>query len=115
MKRRVISCIIASMMMLAIPGCKNQEAESSASATEANAEPAQEAEPDAEPVEEVEPVIEETDDTESGLSDDNFRYVEVENPSWDYYCAVEKQNEKEAMISLQLISQKTNQDRKSVV
>lgn len=109
MKRRVISCIIASMMMLAIPGCKNQEAESPASATEANAEPAQEAEPDAEPVEEVEPVIEETDDTESGLSDDNFRYVEVENPSWGYYCATKDQDEKEAEISLQLLSQKTNQ------
>lgn len=109
MKRRVISCIIASMMMLAIPGCKNQEAESPASATEANAEPIEEAEPDTEPVEEAEPGIEETDDTESGLPDDNLRYVEVENPSWDYYCAAEEQNEKEAAISLQLISQKANQ------
>ena len=109
MKRRVISCIIASMMMLAIPGCTNQEAEAPASATEANAEPIEEAEPDAEPVEEVEPVIEETDDTESGLLDDNFRYVEVENPSWGYYCATKDQDEKEAEISLQLLSQKTNQ------
>ena len=109
MKRRVISCIIAGMMMLAIPGCTNQEAEAPASATEANAEPIEEAEPDTEPVEEAEPGIEETDDTESGLPDDNLRYVEVENPSWDYYCAAEEQNEKEAMISLQLISQKTNQ------
>ena len=109
MKRRVILCIIAGMMMLAIPGCTNQEAEAPASATEANAEPIEEAEPDAEPVEEVEPVIEETDDTESGLLDDNFRYVEVENPSWGYYCATKDQDEKEAEISLQLLSQKTNQ------
>lgn len=283
MKKRVISCIIASMMMLAIPGCQNQEAESPASATEANAEPAQEAASDEEKVKEApesakpeekkeeadentfsfenlsnlefsfssgvggwgtymviqpdgsfsgeffdsdygasgdgypdgtlylcefegqftqpvkvndnmysmqiaeinygeEPGTEEIKDFmlycytdayglegaeeiliylpgtplselseefrnwigyydlaetkedklpfyalnvkpeeygftsydisgggESGLSDDNFRYVEVENPSWDYYCATKDQDEKEAEISLQLLSQKTNQ------
>lgn len=43
MKRRLILFIIAGVMTLAIPGCKNREAESPGSATEVNTGPAEEA------------------------------------------------------------------------
>lgn len=123
MKRKATLFIIAGVMALNLLGCNAKEAEPAENTTEESAETAEDTLPAESatlsveystdiPIKPDESGFTGSDVSEGGKSDlsgGSIQYVEVENPSWDYYCAVDTQSEKEAELSLQLISQESNQ------